>query len=59
MALLQIILNPQMRLILEAGIDRRHENLSISNEVAVIILDKYGDASFHDIVLAERCVPNE
>ena len=55
----RIILNPQMRLILEAGADRRRENLPTSNEVAVIIPDEYGDASFRDIVLADRCAPNE
>ena len=39
-----------MRLILEAGTDCRRENFLISNKVAVIILDKYGNANFHDIV---------
>ena len=48
-----------MQLILEAGADRRRENLPTSDEVAVIIPDEYGDASFRDIVLAERYAPNE
>ena len=48
-----------MRLILEAGADCRYKNLLISNEVAVIILDEYGDACFRDIVLVERCAPNK
>ena len=48
-----------MRLILEAGADRRRENLPTSNEVAVIIPDEYGDASFRDIVLAERRAPTD
>lgn len=48
-----------MRLILEAGADRRRENLLTSNKVAVIIPDEYSDASFRDIVLAERRVSNE
>jgi len=48
-----------MRLILEASADYYRENLLISNEVAVIIPDKYSNASFRDIVLTERCAPNE
>ena len=59
MALLRIILNLQMWLILEASTDCHCKNLLISNKVAIIILDEYGDASFRDIVLAERCAPNE
>ena len=31
----------------------------MSNKVAVIILDKYGNASFHNIMLAERYAPNK
>ena len=48
-----------MRLILETSINCRHKNLPTSNEVAVIILDEYSDASFRDIVLAERYAPNK
>ena len=48
-----------MRLILEAGADRRRENLPTSNEVAVIIPDEYGDASFRNIILAEYYAPNK
>ena len=48
-----------MRLILEASANRRCENLLMSNEVAVIIPDEYGNASFRDIMLAERYVPNK
>ena len=48
-----------MRLILEAGTNWRYKNLLISNEVAVIILDEYGNTSFRDIVLIERCIPNK
>ena len=48
-----------MRLLLEASTNWRHENLLISNEVAVIILDKYGDISFRNIILIERCMPNK
>ena len=48
-----------MRLILQAGRDRRRENLLTSDEVAVIIPDEHGDAGFRDIVLAERPGPGE
>ena len=48
-----------MRLILEAGANWRRKNLLISDEVAVIIPDEHGNASFRDIVLAERCMPNK
>jgi len=48
-----------MRLILEASTDRRYKNLPISNKVAVIIPDKYSNASFRDIMLAERYTPNK
>ena len=48
-----------MRLILEAGANWCRKNLLISNEVAVIILDEYSNASFRDIVLTERYAPNK
>jgi len=48
-----------MRLILEAGTNQHHKNLPISNKVAVIIPDKYGNASFRDIMLAEYYAPNK
>jgi hypothetical protein len=48
-----------MRLILEASADWRYKNLLISDKVAIIILDEYGDASFCNIVLVERCMPNK
>ena len=51
---LRIILSPQMRLVMEAGADRRRENLPTSNEVAAIIIDEYGDPCERDIVLTER-----
>ena len=53
----RIIFNPQMRLVLEAGADRRRENLPTSDEVAAIIPDEYGDPSCRNIVLAERDGP--
>ena len=48
-----------MRLILEAGANYCRENLLISNKVAVIIPDEYGNAYFRDIILAERYTPNK
>jgi len=48
-----------MRLILEANTNRRYKNLPTSNNVAIIILDKYSNASFCDIVLMERNIPNK
>ena len=48
-----------MRLILEASANRRCENLLISNKVAVIILDEYGNTYFRDIILTERYTPNK
>jgi len=50
----RIILNPQMRLILEEGADRRRENLPTGNEVAAIIPDEREGGNFRDLVLAER-----
>ena len=48
-----------MRLILEASTNRCRKNLLTSNEVAVIILDKYSNAYFRDIMLIERSAPNK
>ena len=53
----RVILNPQMRLVLEEGADRRRENLPTSDEVAVIIPDENSDPSCRDIILAERGGP--
>ena len=50
----RVVLNPQLRLIVETGADRRRENLPTSNEIALIIPDEYGEAGFRDIVLAKR-----
>jgi hypothetical protein len=48
-----------MRLILKANINQYRENLLISNKVAVIILNKYNNTSFRDIILAEYITPNK
>jgi hypothetical protein len=50
----RLLLNPQMRLIMESGADRRRENLPTSNEVAMILSDEFEGASRRDIVLAVR-----
>ena len=49
----QIILNPQMRLVLEQGADHCCKNLPTSDKVAVIILDKYSNLSCYNIILVE------
>ena len=51
---LRIILNPQMKLIVESGADRRRENLPTSEEIAVIIPYEYMEPSRRDILLATR-----
>ena len=48
-----------MRLILKASTDCRRKNLLMSNKVAIIILDKYSNVSFRDIILTEYCAPNK
>ena len=48
-----------MRLILETSTKYCHKNLLISNKVAIIILDEYSDANFHNIVFMEYYMPNE
>jgi hypothetical protein len=55
----RVILSPQMRLVLEAGADRRRENLPTSDEVAVILPDEYAEPSFRDIILAYRPIAGE
>jgi hypothetical protein len=50
----QLFLNPQMRLVMESGADRRRENLPTANEVAVVLLDEFTDGSRRDILLAVR-----
>ncbi|CUS15161.1 unnamed protein product, partial [Tuber aestivum] len=50
----QVVLNPQLRLVMETGADKRRENLPASNEIAAIIPNEYGEPGFRDIVLAKR-----
>ena len=47
-----VILNPQLRLVLEDGADRRRENLPVGDEIAVLIPDEVSEPSFRDILLA-------
>lgn len=56
---IRIILNPQMRLLLEKGADRRRHNLPTANEVVIIISNEYDRAGFRDIVLACRRLEND
>lgn len=51
---LQILLNPQIHLIVETGADCCRKNLPTANEVAVIIPNEYTEASCWDILLAVR-----
>jgi hypothetical protein len=55
---LRIILNPQIRLIIEKGADRRRENLPTVNEVAVLILNEIETTGPRDLVLAVRQLGN-
>ena len=56
---LQLILNPRMELICATGTDHRQNNVTVANEVAMIIPDEYGLASVCDIVLVYRNNTNE
>ena len=49
---LRIILNPQLKLVVEKGADRRRENLPTSLEIAIIIPDEYSEAGSRDIKTA-------
>ena len=51
---LEVVLDPQLRLLIQRGADRRRENLPISEEIAVIIADEWDKPSFRDTVLAKR-----
>ena len=49
-----ILLNPQMRLILEDGADKRRANLPTSTEVSIFISDEDPTLGKREIVLAKR-----
>jgi len=48
-----------MRFILKASANYYYKNLLISDEVAIIILNKYSDISFYNIVFIKRYTPNK
>ena len=48
-----------MRLILEVNTNWRYKNLLISNKVAIIILNKYNDAGFYNIVFIKYTTLNK
>jgi len=50
----RMILNPQLRLVVERGADLRRENLPTADEVSMILPEEYGSGGFRDIVLARR-----
>ena len=50
----QILLNPQIRLIVESKADRRRENLPTTSELAGILPDEFANGSRRDILLAVR-----
>jgi len=49
-----MILNPQLRLVVERVADLRHENLPTADEVSMILPEEYGSGGFRDILLARR-----
>ncbi|PMD18327.1 hypothetical protein NA56DRAFT_251299 [Hyaloscypha hepaticicola] len=49
-----LILDPQIRLVMESGADHRRENLPISNKLADILPNKFADGSNRDVLLAVR-----
>jgi hypothetical protein len=46
----RMMLNPQKRLVIETGTDRRRENLPTSDEVAVILSNEFKGGSCRDII---------
>ena len=50
----RLLLNPQMRLVLQSGADRRRENLPTSTEIAGILPDEFTGESRRDVLLAVR-----
>ena len=48
------IINPQLKLVMECGGDKRRENLPTTSEVAAIIPDEDDDPSHRNIVVAHR-----
>ena len=49
-----IILNPQMKLFLQDGFNKRRTNVPTSTEIAIVIPDENNEPTCRDIVLANR-----
>ncbi len=56
---MRVILNPQLKLVVERGSDQRRTALPTVSEVAVFIPDEYNEAGHRDIVVAERTAAGE
>ena len=50
----RVILNPQPRLVLKVGADRRRYNLPTSDEIGIVIPDECEKPCYRDIVLSQR-----
>ena len=48
-----------MRLILKTSANWQRKNLLISNKIAIIILNKYSNAGFYNIIFTEYYIPNK
>ncbi len=46
-----IVITPQLNLIIKKGVDRRRENLSTVNKIALLISEKNNQAPERDLVL--------
>ena len=58
-SLLQIILNPQIKLIIKARANWCYKNLPTANEVTIVIFNKHKSASNYNIILTNRGLPRE
>jgi len=56
---MHIILNLQLKLIVERDSDQQHTTLLLINEVAVFISDEYNEIKYQDIIVAECIVIDE
>jgi len=50
----RIVITPQLNLIMEKEADRRRENLPTTNEIALLIFEKDGQAPGRDLVFILR-----
>jgi len=56
---MHVILNSQLKLIVECNFDQRCTTLLMISEVAVFISDEYNEIKYQDIVLAECTAVDE